>query len=33
VSDREREYKEVFGEKPMDDAVLEVVCLAASLMG
>jgi len=33
VSDREREYKEVFGEKPMYDAVLEVVCLAASLMG
>jgi len=33
VSDRDREYKEVFGEKPMHDAVVEVVCLAASIMG
>jgi len=33
VSDREREYKDVFGEMPTHDAVVEVVCLAASLMG
>ena len=33
VSDREREYKDLFGDMPTHDAVLEVVCLAASLMG
>ena len=33
LSDVAEAYKEVFGDKPTHDAILEVVCLAAALMG
>jgi len=33
LADVADEYEEVFGDKPTHDAVLEVVCLAAALMG